>query len=175
MFGDGSHHIVFDRSRTTSGASTGYVASLIVTGIVVTVTCVLVGSGLRVCCIAPGGYSLHSAFLEKLTLKERSHLKNMHKRCLNASFRSGLFLMPHSFVSQPAEQGVFIMDEKTKLDAAAKKAAENGEEDSQLSDEDLEAAAGGCGPNHRVHHHYSGTQKPGTQKPGTRNPGYKPM
>lgn len=73
------------------------------------------------------------------------------------------------------EQGVFIMDEKTKLDAAAKKAAENGEEDSELSDEDLEAAAGGCGPSYHVHHHYSGTQKPGTQKPGTRNPGYKRM
>lgn len=67
------------------------------------------------------------------------------------------------------------MDEKTKLDAAA----ENSEEASQLSDEDLEAAAGGCGPNYHVHHHYSGTQKPGAQKPGVqnsgaRNPGNKP-
>ena len=65
------------------------------------------------------------------------------------------------------EQGVFIMDEQTKLDAAT----ENGEEASQLSEEDLEAAAGGCGPQYHIHHHYSGTQKPGTQKPGTKKPG----
>lgn len=44
------------------------------------------------------------------------------------------------------------MDEKIKIDAASNKAEENGEEASRLSDEDLNAVAGGQGPQHQLGH-----------------------
>lgn len=53
-------------------------------------------------CIADGDYSLLFAFPVMLTKSLRSHPKNTPKNLSNASFRSGLFLLLRSFVSQSA-------------------------------------------------------------------------